>query len=367
MAEAASYPVIFEAAYPERLSRWKTLLRLFLAIPVLIFSQLVGGAQTAVVVGSWAAIVVRGYIPRWLFDFQVALYRWQNRAFAYCGLLTEVYPTFEGDYPVNYDVRYPERLIRWKVLIWKVITSIPHLFVLFFLGLGALIVTIIAWFFILVAGRYPQGLFGYVVGVMRWGARVNAYLLSLTDEYPPYSLSADAGPAGGDTYLISSVLGVLMTGGIVTAIVLAGIFGQPEEIEVQADYASLQAGNATAVVEASDILVTLERVRDPVPEGVTLLDPEAGSRFITFGFAMWNTRDRDITVKEEHFELKDEEGDKHDPVLVAVDGHPSPEEVGKDRQATVLVMFEVPEGVDPSELEFSPGLLFGEKVKYIFE
>ncbi len=365
MAEAAPYPVIFEAAYPERLSRWKTLLRIFLAIPVWFFSYLVSGAP---VVASWAAIIVRGYIPRWLFDFQVALYRWQIRAFGYSALLTDIYPTFEGEYPIDYDVRYPERLIRWKVLIWKGITSLPHLFVLLFLGLGALIVTIIAWFFIVIAGRYPQGLFGYVVGVMRWGARVNAYLLSLTDEYPPYSLSADAGPAGGDTYLISSVLGSLVAGGIVVAGVLGVVFWEPpEEFEVPTDYAALQAGNATAVVEVSDIVVTLERVRDPVPEGATLLEPGVGSRFITFQFTMWNTRHRDITIKENQFELEDEEGEKHDPVLAAVDGHPSPEEIEEDEQAQVVVMFEVPEGVGPTELHFSPREFLGEKVRYTFD
>ena len=220
--------------------------------------------------------------------------------------------------------------------------------------------------FVVIAGRYPKGLFGYVAGVMRWSARVTAYLLSLTDEYPPYSLSAEAGPAGRDTYLVSSVLGVLMTGGIVTGIALAVIFGQPEEIEVPANYAELQAGNPTATVEVSDILVSLVLVRDPVPEEATLLEPGAGSRFITFQFTMWNTRAQDITIDDEDFELKDEEGDDHDPVLVAVDGHPSPEEIEEDEQAQVVVMFEVPEGVDPTELEFSLRELFGEKVRYIF-
>ncbi|GAF79259.1 unnamed protein product, partial [marine sediment metagenome] len=100
MAEAAPYPVVFEALYPERVSRWKALLRLFLAIPVLIFWAVVSSAVNAVTVASWLAIIVRGRIPRWLFNFQVALYRWQYRALGYVLLLTEVYPPFEGDYPI---------------------------------------------------------------------------------------------------------------------------------------------------------------------------------------------------------------------------------------------------------------------------
>ena len=68
--------------------------------------------------------------------------------------------------------------------------AIPHYFVLAFLALGAFFVVIIAWFAILFTGRYPRGMFDYLVGVGRWGLRVNAYaLLLVTDEYPPFSLS----------------------------------------------------------------------------------------------------------------------------------------------------------------------------------
>jgi len=80
MAEAAPYPVVFEAIYPERVSRWKTLLRMFLALPARICGAVVSSADRAVIVASWLAIIVRGRIPRWLFDFLVALYRWARRA-----------------------------------------------------------------------------------------------------------------------------------------------------------------------------------------------------------------------------------------------------------------------------------------------
>jgi hypothetical protein len=50
-------------------------------------------------------------------------------------------------------------------------------------------VVIIAWFAILLNGQYPRSLFDFIVGVFRWGLRVNAYaFLLVTDQYPPFSL-----------------------------------------------------------------------------------------------------------------------------------------------------------------------------------
>jgi Domain of unknown function (DUF4389) len=67
---------------------------------------------------------------------------------------------------------------------------IPHVFVLAVLALGALIAVLVAWFAILFTGRYPQALFGYVVGVGRWALRVQAYAtLLVTDQYPPFRLN----------------------------------------------------------------------------------------------------------------------------------------------------------------------------------
>ncbi len=204
MTAEPSYPVTFDVEYPEKLDRLSTAFRIILYIPVAIFLALVGGQAsnysnldnvTAISVGGgggivlaiWAAVIVRQYVPHWLFDFQVALMRFEVRAAGYLALLTDRFPAFEGEYPINFDVRYPERLNRWKVAIWKIITSIPHIIILIFLYLAAFVVVVIAWFAILFTGRYPQGLHTFVTGVFRWSLRVQAYIFSLTDEYPPFS------------------------------------------------------------------------------------------------------------------------------------------------------------------------------------
>lgn len=205
MTVEPSYPVRFEAEYPEQLGRLSSAFRIILYIPVAIFLALVGGQAASysdfgdatsvslaggggIVLAIWAAVIVRQYVPHWLFDFQVALMRFEARATGYLALLTDEFPAFEGEYPISFDVRYPDKLNRWKVAIWKIITSIPHFIILFFLYVAAFVVVMIAWFAILFTGRYPHGLHTFVAGVFRWSLRVQAYIFSLTDEYPPFSL-----------------------------------------------------------------------------------------------------------------------------------------------------------------------------------
>ena len=84
----------------------------------------------------------------------------------------------------------PNELNRWLPLV-KWLLAIPHYIVLFFLFIGAVVAAIVAWFAILFTGRFPRGLFDYMVGVGRWENRVTAYaFIMTTDEYPPFRLSA---------------------------------------------------------------------------------------------------------------------------------------------------------------------------------
>jgi Inner membrane component of T3SS, cytoplasmic domain/Domain of unknown function (DUF4389) len=99
-------------------------------------------------------------------------------------------------YPIRFWMDYPEqlnRLLNFPLFIGtaiKAILLIPHFLVLLILGIAALFVAVlIAPFGILFTGNYPRGMFNFVTGYLRWGYRVNAYFLSLTDRYPPFSLS----------------------------------------------------------------------------------------------------------------------------------------------------------------------------------
>ena len=95
----------------------------------------------------------------------------------------------EQNYPVQVRARLDEPLSRWLWLV-KWLLAIPHYIVLFFLWIAFAVVTVIAFFAILVTGRYPPGMFGFVEGVIRWHNRVVGYALTLvTDQYPPFRLA----------------------------------------------------------------------------------------------------------------------------------------------------------------------------------
>jgi hypothetical protein len=207
-----NYPVTFAVDYPDRdLNRLTTAFRIIAAIPIVILLSLLTSAsiryvtttngtnETVTTVATGAGLLVlplvlmivfRQKYPRWWFDWNLQLLRFSNRVTAYIGLLDDHYPSTDEEQAVHLDLPYPDarQLNQWLPLV-KWLLAIPHYIVLFFLGIGAVVAVIIAWFSIVFTGRYPRGLFDFVVGVMRWSNRVTGYALVLvTDEYPPFSL-----------------------------------------------------------------------------------------------------------------------------------------------------------------------------------
>ena len=97
-------------------------------------------------------------------------------------------------FPLTYNIEHQEEYNRWLPLV-KWLLVIPNIFVLCFVIIGALFAWIGSFFAVLVTGRYPEGIFNFLVGVGRWGARLGAYVCLLTDKYPPFSIH----PQPGDT------------------------------------------------------------------------------------------------------------------------------------------------------------------------
>ena len=90
-------------------------------------------------------------------------------------------------YPVTVDAQRQERYHRWLPLV-KWLLAFPHYVALLFLLIGVAFGTLAAFFVVLFTGRYPRGIFDYVVGVMGWAWRVQSYVGLLRDEYPPFDL-----------------------------------------------------------------------------------------------------------------------------------------------------------------------------------
>jgi len=137
-------------------------------------------------------LLFRQKYPQWWFDWNVALVKFNTRVGAYIDLLTDEYPSTDEDQVVHIEIPYPDaknELNRWLPLV-KWFLAIPHYIILCFLGIAAIVCVLIAWFAILFTGRYPRGLFDFVVGVYRWSLRVVSYAFLLTtDLYPPFALN----------------------------------------------------------------------------------------------------------------------------------------------------------------------------------
>jgi len=205
---ASTYPVQFDVAYPNRdLNRLTTAFRILMVIPILIVLGTLGGhdywnwgkgAHVAEVGGGvlflpvLLLIVFRQKYPRWWYDWNLELLRFTNRVFVYLALMDDTYPSTDERQSVSLEMPYPnvqQDLNRWLPIV-KWLLAIPHLIVLFFLFLAAIVCAICAWFAILFTGRYPRGLFDFITGVFRWSNRVSGYAFMLvTDEYPPFRLA----------------------------------------------------------------------------------------------------------------------------------------------------------------------------------
>jgi len=189
--------------HQESYSRGSLILRslfggLYIALPhgfLLIFMSI---ASSFVGIINFWSILITGKMIRSMFDFQLNLMRWSLRVNARLMNLSDGYPAFgmeHNDADVVLDIEYPETSNRVSVLlramfgIWYVL--IPHAFLLFFLQIGVMFVRMIAFWAVLFTGKYPVGMHNYMVGVLRWNIRVNAFMSYLTDTYPPFSRSGD--------------------------------------------------------------------------------------------------------------------------------------------------------------------------------
>jgi hypothetical protein len=208
-----AYPASLNIDYPDKsLNRLTSFFRIFTVIPIAIIlgmltnagmnwgdkGQMGGGWEIALGSAGFLflplvlMILFKKKYPKWWFNWNLELAKFGLRVESYLLLLRDEYPSTDEEQAVHVELAYPDaqKLGRGMPLV-KWFLAIPHYIVLFFLGIAVIVCWIIAWFAILFTGRYPKGLFDFIVGVLRWSLRVQSYaIILITDKYPPFSMES---------------------------------------------------------------------------------------------------------------------------------------------------------------------------------
>jgi len=199
---AAAYPADVAIERPVESSRLWALLYVLFGIKVLalilhfVIAFIWGIAALVLFVISQFVVLFTGAYPTGMHAFLTRFVRWSNQLSAWTWGLTDEYPPFvptDDPFPMETTVAYPDQSSRlWAVLtiiLVKFLALVPHFVVLYVLGLVQAVLVWIANLVILFTGEFPESLFVFCVGVLRWQTRVTAFTLGLCDGYPPFSLS----------------------------------------------------------------------------------------------------------------------------------------------------------------------------------
>lgn len=190
------YPATLDVTTPARIANWRPLVQWLLALPHMILAWALGYVTYAVAIVAWFVILFTGRLPEGLANFQVMILRYTTRAQLYQGFLYDTYPEFDfsmtsqepGGSPVTLSVTPALEGRNRLTVFFRFITAIPAYIFALFVGIVAILFWILAFFAVLFTGRWPEGLRGFVVKSVRVSVRLQAYLLLLTDQYPPFSL-----------------------------------------------------------------------------------------------------------------------------------------------------------------------------------
>jgi hypothetical protein len=196
-ATGGAYPATLTLDAPERVANWRPLVHWILVIPHAVVLYVLNLVAEVAAVLSWFAILFTGKDVEGLQGVRVMHQRYMIRAYAYAGFLVEEYPPFAfattgddpGDVPrLRVDIAPQLEGRNRLTTFFRILLVIPHVVVLALLAIGAAVCFVIAFFAVLFTGRWPAGLRDFVVKVFRWSLRLQAYMMLLTDEYPPFSL-----------------------------------------------------------------------------------------------------------------------------------------------------------------------------------
>ena len=170
-------------------------IRSLLLIPHYIILAFYGIVVALVQLVIWIPVLVNGRYPAWGYSLVGGYVRWVARVWAYAILAAAAYPPLSTGGRHDVDVRWDEsqHVARWAGIpllgvMVRSILLIPHLVILWFLGIAVGFLNLITWLPVLMTGRYADWAYRIVGGFVRWSNRITCYLLLMTGPYPPLSL-----------------------------------------------------------------------------------------------------------------------------------------------------------------------------------
>jgi hypothetical protein len=184
------YPVTFDATRPEKFERPQIFLRILLWI---LLSWIVGLAFFVLPIAAAIYISQKGSekfleedgpkMTGWL--------RWIMAFYAYLAIVTDRFPSEKAEELVKFEVRTSGTPTVGSALL-RLIYSIPSAFVLSLLGIVSEVLWVIAAIMVLAQENYPDGIYNFQLGILRWEARLLGYHASLVEQYPPFALDMEA-------------------------------------------------------------------------------------------------------------------------------------------------------------------------------
>jgi len=184
------YPVTFDATRPDKFERPQIFLRILLWI---LLSWIVGLAFFVLPIAAAIYISQKGSekfleedgpkMTGWL--------RWIMAFYAYLAIVTDRFPSEKAEELVKFEVRTSGTPTVGSALL-RLIYSIPSAFVLGLLGIVSEVLWVIAAVMVLVQENYPDGIYNFQRGIVRWEARLLGYHASLVEQYPPFALDMEA-------------------------------------------------------------------------------------------------------------------------------------------------------------------------------
>lgn len=194
-ASDVSYPIRLDLEAPNEIARWRPFVHFIMGIPHFIINQALQALTAAVTFVAFFAILFTKKYPEGLFRFSVMAQRYNWRVTSFALFMRESYPPFEFDMeledpktdPARFSAQYPTELNRWLPLV-KFFLAIPHFLFFMVLAIAGMFVVFASFFAVLFTGKYPEGMRNFLVGSTRYYNRLVAYVMLMTDRYPPFSL-----------------------------------------------------------------------------------------------------------------------------------------------------------------------------------